>query len=95
MTTYAEYQAQIAQLQKEAAAVRENEIAGAKAQIHKLMQDFNLTIADISLKPSKVAKERKTVEAKYRNPATGELWTGRGRAPRWLDSKDKADFLIK
>jgi hypothetical protein len=25
---------------------------------------------------------------KFRNPATGETWSGRGRAPRWLDGKN-------
>ncbi|WP_408475216.1 H-NS family nucleoid-associated regulatory protein [Paraburkholderia strydomiana] len=27
---------------------------------------------------------------KYRNPETGETWSGRGRAPRWI--KDQGDF---
>ena len=29
------------------------------------------------------------------DPETGETWTGRGRAPRWLDGKDKEAFRIK
>ena len=33
---------------------------------------------------AKVAKARKPVAAKYRNAATGESWSGRGRAPKWL-----------
>jgi len=40
------------------------------------------------------------VAAKYRNPATGESWSGRGRAPRWLaeemaKGRSKDEFLIK
>ena len=33
---------------------------------------------------AKVAKPRKPVAAKYRNAATGETWSGRGKAPKWL-----------
>ena len=33
---------------------------------------------------AKVAKPRKPVAAKYRNAATGESWSGRGRVPTWL-----------
>ncbi len=28
------------------------------------------------------------VAAKYRDPETGETWTGRGRPPRWLAAKE-------
>lgn len=39
-----------------------------------------------AVKPAKVkpAKPRKPVAAKYRNSATGETWSGRGKAPKWL-----------
>lgn len=33
---------------------------------------------------AKVVKARKPVAAKYRNPATGDAWSGRGRVPKWL-----------
>ena len=33
---------------------------------------------------AKAAKPRKPVAAKYRNAATGESWSGRGRVPKWL-----------
>jgi DNA-binding protein H-NS len=34
------------------------------------------------------------VAPKYRDPATGNTWTGRGKAPKWIDGKDRAKFLI-
>ena len=34
------------------------------------------------------------VAAKYLNPETGETWSGRGRAPRWLDGKNREDFAV-
>jgi DNA-binding protein H-NS len=34
------------------------------------------------------------VAPKYRNPATGETWTGRGKAPKWIADQDREQFLI-
>lgn len=96
MSTYAEIKAQIAELENKAKEARASELASAKAQIAEIMRTHGLSIDDIrnSAKP-KAAKVRQPVPAKYRDSATGETWTGRGRAPRWLGGKNKDDFLIK
>ncbi len=93
-TTYADLKAQISALQKQAALARDSEISAAKTQIREIMQTYGLTIADLG-GARKVPKIRKTVAAKFRNASTGEEWTGRGRAPKWLDGKNKEDYLIK
>ncbi|NKE48635.1 H-NS histone family protein [Roseomonas frigidaquae] len=43
-------------------------------------------------KPRKAAVRPATgsAEPKYRSPATGETWTGRGRPPEWMKGMDKA-----
>ena len=92
--SYAALKAQIAELEKQAAQVRDSEISAAKAEIREIMQTYGLTIADLG-GATKVPKARKTVAAKFRNDSTGEEWTGRGRAPKWLDGKNKEDYLIK
>jgi DNA-binding protein H-NS len=48
--------------------------------------------------PEKAAPKK--VRAKYRDPATGVTWTGRGRMPLWLcdyekAGKARADFEIR
>ncbi|NCY12586.1 MAG: H-NS histone family protein, partial [Burkholderiaceae bacterium] len=43
----------------------------------------------------RVAKKRGKVAPKYKNPATGETWTGRGKAPKWIAGKDRSKFAIK
>jgi len=43
---------------------------------------------------TKPARKLGKVAPKYRNPATGQTWTGRGKAPKWIDGKDRAKFLI-
>ena len=95
MSTYQEYQAQIAELQQLAEAARKNEIAGAKAEIASIMKTYGLSIEDMKDTKTKPVKAPKSVAVKYRDDATGETWTGRGRPPRWLDGKDKNQFLIK
>ena len=34
------------------------------------------------------------VAPKYIDPVSGNTWTGRGKAPKWIDGKDRAPFLI-
>ena len=98
MTTYAEYVEQITKLQVLAEAARKNEINGAINKIKELMQRHGVSIEDLSsgsrAKPAK-AKVSATVASQFKNPETGETWTGRGRAPRWLDGKDREAYRIK
>lgn len=44
--------------------------------------------------PVITTKPRTPVAAKYKNPETGETWSGRGRSPVWLAGKNKDDFKI-
>lgn len=42
-----------------------------------------------------VSQTKGTLPAKYRNPKTGETWSGRARPPRWIAKvKDRTRFLI-
>jgi DNA-binding protein H-NS len=34
------------------------------------------------------------VAAKYRDAETGQTWTGRGKAPKWIEGKDRTPFII-
>jgi len=48
---------------------------------------------------AKPAKARKPVAIKYRNPETGDTWTGRGRPSKWLKALEAAgrkreEFLV-
>ncbi len=93
MASFKEIQAQIEQLQQQAAAQRENELAGAVQQIRDLMQEYGITVED--LQPSRkkgTAKKAGTVQ--FRHPETGDTWSGRGRMPHWLQGKDKEQFRV-
>lgn len=94
MTTYQQYKSQIAELQNLAETARLKEISHAKEKIHAIMREFDLTIADLgATAKNKPKKERAKVQVKYQD-GDGHTWTGRGRAPKWLEGKDRAQFLI-
>lgn len=95
MTSYAEYVEQIAKLQSLAEAARQNEINDAIQKIKDLMQLHGVTIDDLSsVRRAKPTKVKGSVPPQFKNPETGETWTGRGRAPLWLAGKDKETFRI-
>jgi len=59
------------------------------------MKEYGLTVEDFGGVKTKPVKVRIPVAAKYRDDATGETWTGRGRSPEWLEGKDQNQYLIK
>ena len=99
MATYKELKAQAEALFKQAEAARRAEIASVVAEIQARMKEYGITLEDLK-SGAKKAKARTAVAAKYRNSATGESWSGRGRAPKWLaeelaKGRSKEAFLIK
>jgi DNA-binding protein H-NS len=100
MATLQELIAQKEALDKLIQETRQTELAEAINKVKSLVSDFGLTQEDIfgtsrGPRKAKAEKTEKTkVAAKYRDPITGKEWSGRGLAPKWLQGKDKADFLI-
>lgn len=97
MANLQELLAQREALEKQIAQQRQAEASDALNKVRELVKEFGLTESDIFGK-SKAAGSTKSagkkVAPKYRDPATGNTWTGRGIAPKWLQGKDKAQFLI-
>ena len=82
--------AQKAALEKQIATFQREQRGTAISQIKTLMAEYGLSLADIGSKaaaapaaPKKIAAK---VAAKYRNPATGDTWSGRGLKPKWLSA---------
>ena len=87
-------------LEKAIVDARQAEIAQAVQQVRELVAQHGLTVQDVfpvrgARAASKGAgKSTGKVAAKYRDPATGQTWTGRGKAPKWIDGQDRSRFLI-
>jgi DNA-binding protein H-NS len=88
MESIQELLAQKAALEKKIAEAQRTAKADAIAKVKALMAEYGLTAADLSGKaaPGPKAEPGKKVAAKYRDPATGQTWTGRGLKPKWLQA---------
>ncbi len=94
--------AQRAALEQQIMDAQRSARAAAIAEVRSLMAEHGLTMADLGSRPA-AAPARKggagKVAAKYRDPATGTTWSGRGLQPRWLkaamaDGKSLSDFAL-
>ena len=95
--SYKELVAQREALEQAIAQARQSEISSAVAKVRELVAEFGLTVQDVfpgRTTKSGAAKTVSKVAAKYRDPATGQTWTGRGKAPKWIDGKDRTPFVI-
>lgn len=95
MKSYKELQAEIKNLQVQAEKARQMELSNAVAEIKAKMLEYGITVGDLADHQKKSAKRTHSVEPKYRDPASGEAWSGRGKAPKWIAGKDRNAFLIK
>lgn len=100
---------QQAKLAKEIEAARLSEARQAIATVKKLIREFDLKPEDVGMvavqrvAAKKVPASEKTFKPnlklsrpaspKYRDPATGTTWTGRGKQPRWIVG-NRDDYLI-
>ena len=95
MTSYKELLKQREVLEKQISEARRQELSGAVAQVRALVEEFGLTAPDIF--PGGRARSATSgtkVAPKYRDPATGQTWTGRGKAPKWIQDQDRSQFVI-
>jgi len=107
MSTLAELLAQRAALEKQITETQRREKATAIAQVKALMTEYGLSPADLGARvappppapPKGLKRNGAKVAAKYRNPATGDTWSGRGLQPKWLraelaNGRSLADFAL-
>ena len=77
-------------LQQERDQALKIESKQALAQVKQIIAKFGFT-ADQLFVDTKI---RAQAAAKFRNPETGETWSGRGREPKWIKGKDHDQFRI-
>jgi DNA-binding protein H-NS len=96
MSSLKDLLSQIETLQNQVAEVRQREVGEAIAKVRALVAEYQLTTSDVfpSGKGKSSAKKTGKVAPKYRDPLSGNTWSGRGLAPKWLAGKNKTDYLI-
>ena len=94
MTSYKELLAQREKLDNQIKEVMAREKAEGIAKAMLIIEQYRLSASDLFSRKVGGRGAGTKVVPKYLNPATGETWTGRGKAPKWIEGKDRASFLI-
>ena len=100
MTSYKELLKQREALEQQISEARRRELSDAVAQVRALVAEYGLTAQDVfpaGKAASKVGRSSTAgtkVAPKYRDPATGQTWTGRGKAPKWIQNENREKFAI-
>jgi DNA-binding protein H-NS len=106
--TLAAIEAEIARLKGMADKIYKDEVAGVIERMRTAIDHYGLTAADLGFGAGAGARKTKGSAsgaatktgliagvAKYRDPATGKTWTGRGKPPAWIAGVANRDaFLI-
>ena len=92
MSNYQELLARKRELEKSIEAPRKKESVEALATIRELIATFGFTAQQVF--PFQPAAKKK-VQAKYYDPQTGKSWSGRGKAPKWLEGVDRSQYEIQ
>ncbi|MDO4593308.1 MAG: H-NS histone family protein [Comamonadaceae bacterium] len=96
MTSYKELLKQREELEKQIQDARKRELTEAVSKVRSLVEEFDLTPADVfpPARGARASSAGSKVAPKYKNPETGETWTGRGKAPKWIQDQDREKFAI-
>lgn len=75
------------------------ELQALKEKMMLIADAQGTTVADLfGIRAQRKIKEKRKQRAKYRDPETGDEWSGRGKPPSWMQAKldagaSKEDFL--
>ncbi|MGN1056218.1 MAG: H-NS histone family protein [Comamonas sp.] len=98
MASYKDLLKQREELEKQIKDARQRELTDAVNKVRSLIAEHGLTAQDVfppkGSRSSSSSSAGSKVAPKYRNPSTGETWTGRGKAPKWIQDQDRSKFEI-
>ena len=81
-----------AQIEAVRSALRNDVLVQARG----LIALHDLTVDELfpTARKSTMKSAARKVAPKFRDPATGRLWTGRGRSPTWFDAARAQEFTL-
>ncbi|ALX16340.1 histidinol phosphate phosphatase [Burkholderia cepacia JBK9] len=93
--TYAQLVVELSELDEEIERARERERIDAIEKVHSLMDTYAIKHRDLVGRNGRRGSYIvKALPARYRDPASGKEWSGRGNAPLWIRGKDRRQFVI-
>lgn len=97
-TSYKDLLKQREALEQQITEARRRELSDAVTQVRNLIQEYGLSAQDVFPAAGGTRARSSTsgvkVAPKYRNPATGQTWTGRGKPPKWIQNENREQFAI-
>ncbi len=93
MATYKELMARKQELDSQIENARRAEAASALAGIKETIAAFGFTPDEVFGSPRQ--PKAGGAAPRFRNPTTGDTWSGRGPRPRWLKDQDLEPFRIQ
>jgi DNA-binding protein H-NS len=95
---YEELKAKAAEILAQAEQVKAEERQKTIDTVRVMISTYGITARDLGLdKAPKVKtgpKPGNKVVPKYRDPASGVTWSGRGKTPRWINGADRSQYAI-
>lgn len=83
-------------LDRKIAQLKAEQRKAALNQIMVLIQAHGFTASDVfhTMSSSGARKPKAKAAPKYRDPSTGQMWSGRGKPPRWYALSDNKEALL-
>lgn len=80
-------------------AIKDKQVAERKEvldQIVHVMETFKVSPEELleALGNPKIKRKGVPAKVKYKDPATGATWSGRGKEPAWIRGQDRSNFLV-
>jgi DNA-binding protein H-NS len=94
MATYKQLTSQLEKLQVQVTEARERELEATIAEIKEKIAEYGITAEELGFSSKGGGRRKAALPPKYRNPKTGQTWSGRGRVPAWI-GKHRERFLIE
>lgn len=96
--TYRELMEERKVLDEMIASARKEALKEAVRQVREIVDAYELTESDVfgrGIRNLAEPSEKRPVAPKYRDPQTGQTWTGRGKPPKWIAGVENRDeYLI-
>lgn len=92
--TYRHLSTELQKLEQRIESARQDERQNVLQEIREKMTEWDITSNELR-RYRRGTYHMKPVVAKYRDPATGREWSGRGHEPAWIAGKDRTAFLIE
>ena len=99
-TSYKDLLAQREALEQKIAQLRQSETKEAISKAQAIISEYGLSEQDVFGNRGTTSRSKTAglkVAVKYRDPATGSTWTGRGKPPAWIKGfgpDDRAQFAV-